>query len=532
MGRLSAIGVCRLRTLYDISPPIPLRPITVLVGRNSVGKSTFARLFPLLRQSAAEKKRGPILWFGDLVDYGTLSQAVTHGETDLELILEFDDLTDKHRRGGSGPLTITEFDTPFHNGLHIERAVVSMTMAEDATSESTYTKQLKITVAGTTICLRMNSSAQLEHFSVGDTPFSVEPNDTLIEQGRLLPRLIFIRHHSNEPNVLYRTRFSPWRSMATDLIHSALHRNTSKKTAAKIASQIPVADPDEIRQIIKRLDGPPTWNNTREILARNDDFIGKLVCRLIAANIEILLEMLDDTAGRSALGVRYLKPLRATAERYYRRADLSVSEIDPDGHNLPMFLDSLSKNELSRFRRWLNDNLNVDVEPNREGAQVVIMAKTPNDSRQSNVADMGFGISQVLPIAAQLWLSSNRVRSRSSPTSFVVVEQPELHLHPAFQATLGSVIAAVACPKNRDDARNAPMHYTIPPRIVVETHSPHLVNRLGHLIEEGHLKPDDVSIVLFEANESRVGTSTARLSKFDEQGVLLDWPFGFFEPDI
>ena len=68
MARLSAIGVRRLRTLYDLGTPVPLTPLTVLIGRNSAGKSTFARLLPLLRQSAERKKRGPILWFDDLVD--------------------------------------------------------------------------------------------------------------------------------------------------------------------------------------------------------------------------------------------------------------------------------------------------------------------------------------------------------------------------------------------------------------------------------------------------------------------------------
>ena len=88
MTQLTALGIKRLRSLYDLSPPLELRPITILLGKNSAGKSSFARLFPLLRQSVERRKQSPILWFGDLVDYGSLTQAITRGSNDLELILK------------------------------------------------------------------------------------------------------------------------------------------------------------------------------------------------------------------------------------------------------------------------------------------------------------------------------------------------------------------------------------------------------------------------------------------------------------
>ena len=204
-----------------------------------------------------------------------------------------------------------------------------------------------------------------------------------------------------------------------------------------------------------------------------------------------------------------------------------MSEIDPEGRNLAVFLDALAPHQLASFRAWLQSNFDLDVEPRREGAQVVLLAKGPNDSGASNVADMGFGLSQVLPIAAQLWASSTpyMARTGSSKTSFIVIEQPELHLHPAFQAKLADVFAGVVRSK---DASSIGLEGL---GIVVETHSQHIVNRLGLLIEQGRLAAEDVSVVLFEADESTPGTSTARVCKFDSAGVLEDWPFGFFEPD-
>lgn len=75
MLSLTAIRSINLRSISD-STFIELKPITILVGRNSSGKSTFARLLPLLRQSAEAVTRSPLLWFGRFVDFGTISDAI------------------------------------------------------------------------------------------------------------------------------------------------------------------------------------------------------------------------------------------------------------------------------------------------------------------------------------------------------------------------------------------------------------------------------------------------------------------------
>jgi hypothetical protein len=433
MSRLSAIGVRRLRTLYDLGEPVPLTPITVLIGRNSAGKSTFARLLPLLRQSAERKKRGPILWFDDdLVDFGTLSQAVTRGESDLELVLKLDDLDDK--RKVARPAYWGDAQIP--NPLQIKNAVVSMTLASEADSGATYAKELKVEIVGSTILIQMKSAIEIESISIDSEsiPWRREDVRIRLEQGSLLPRIRFLDRRKIENRDLWLLARSPWRMAVGDYIRQHVHQNTSRGTTNSIAARIPVASVQEVLDAIESIDGPPSWHSVRAVARTSPAFIKQIISKLLLANLDAILERLDEALSEAARGVRYLKPLRATAERYYRRVDLAVSEIDPEGRNLPMFLDSLSPLQLSNFRVWLKENLDIDVEPRREGAQVVLLAQAPNDSGKSNVADMGFGISQVLPIAAQLWASSNFVRLGFEPTSFVVIEQPELHLHPAFQA--------------------------------------------------------------------------------------------------
>jgi hypothetical protein len=507
--------------------PIQLKPITVLIGRNSAGKSTFARLFPLLRQSAERKKRSPILWFDEeLVDFGTFSQAITRGESDIELILDLENLEDGRVR--SRQTLLGDASNP--NVIALKKAKVSMTLAEERESGATYAKEVRLDIAGTNVRLCMDAARWLQSLEIGTTRITWQPEKTRIkiEQGALLPRLRFIERPKAEKELWYVSR-NPWRNYVNDYIHKYVHQNTSRGTTARIAAQIPLASGPEISAALKTIDGPPSWKSVRG--ATGTQFLKRLLENLIAANIDTLLEKLDDAASEAARGVRYLKPLRATAERYYRRVDLAVSEIDPEGRNLPMFLDSLNQLQLQSFRAWLQSNLDMDVEPQREGAQVLVMARAPGDTCASNVADMGFGVSQVLPIAAQLWasLQASRLSSSFPLSSFVVVEQPELHLHPAFQAKLADLFAGAVKNESNQVGRGANMP---PPKIIVETHSQHIVNRLGLLVEAGRLQPEDVSIVLFEANETKPGTSKTRVSTFDAGGVLQNWPFGFFEPDL
>ena len=81
---MDKIRIQNLRALKD-TQEIELRPLTLLVGANSTGKSTFLRTFPLLRQGLLVNKQGPILWYGSEVDFGSFQNAVTHGNDSMSL---------------------------------------------------------------------------------------------------------------------------------------------------------------------------------------------------------------------------------------------------------------------------------------------------------------------------------------------------------------------------------------------------------------------------------------------------------------
>ena len=78
------IQIKNFRSLKDTGMQT-LSPITLLVGENSSGKSTFLRAFPLLKQSISKRTSGPILWAGDVddyVDFGSFEETVTNDKSD------------------------------------------------------------------------------------------------------------------------------------------------------------------------------------------------------------------------------------------------------------------------------------------------------------------------------------------------------------------------------------------------------------------------------------------------------------------
>ena len=88
---MKSICVKNVKTLENTGI-ISLSPVTLLVGKNSSGKSTFLRTFPLIKQSIRKSTDGPLLWAGDVddyVDFGSFSETITNGNSDKTIDFQF-----------------------------------------------------------------------------------------------------------------------------------------------------------------------------------------------------------------------------------------------------------------------------------------------------------------------------------------------------------------------------------------------------------------------------------------------------------
>lgn len=120
-----------------------------------------------------------------------------------------------------------------------------------------------------------------------------------------------------------------------------------------------------------------------------------------------------------------------------------------------------------------------------------------------SVADVGFGVSQSLPVLIGL--------IEAEPGQLVYVEQPEIHLHPRAQKGMADLIAA----RVRDGVQ-----------VIVETHSDILLTRLQHAVAIGTLRPDQVIAHWFQ-RDPKTGQSTVTSQTPDEAGALGEWPVDF-----
>jgi predicted ATPase len=121
---------------------------------------------------------------------------------------------------------------------------------------------------------------------------------------------------------------------------------------------------------------------------------------------------------------------------------------------------------------------------------------------------VGVGVSQILPILVMGLLASSG--------TLLLVEQPELHLHPKVQALLGDFFVGLAkCGK----------------QCLIETHSENLVSQLRyHIVQAGGMEKSDCMIYFVDQDE--LGSAKFEPVEISAQGNILNWPDGFFDETI
>ncbi|WP_282858229.1 AAA family ATPase [Pseudoclavibacter helvolus] len=207
--------------------------------------------------------------------------------------------------------------------------------------------------------------------------------------------------------------------------------------------------------------------------------------------------------------ILYLGPLRSLAQRTYRLAPESPTEIGEIGEFAPEMLFRLrDSGELDGVNHWLG-NLGYGElkfeKLNDEYFQVLLESK---DGGSVNIADTGVGLSQVIPLLVQATLAK--------PGSTMIAQQPEIHLNPAQQ----SVVTDFLIERANEGVRT-----------IVESHSEHILLRLRRRIAEGTIKASDVAIYFVEGER---GTTNLRPITIGPRGELSrdDWPRGFFEDQL
>ena len=207
----------------------------------------------------------------------------------------------------------------------------------------------------------------------------------------------------------------------------------------------------------------------------------------------------------------YLGPLRQYPKRYYQWTGERRSQVvEPDGADAMAALISAARDNESLqedVTNWLKrlglvDDFSIKSTDARERFYEVTVKI---GDAESALMDVGFGVSQVLPVIAMLL---------SVPTgSIVLLEQPELHLHPNAQSALADLMLHAA------EKRGL--------QLIVESHSEHLLRRLQRRIaevEQTFARPENIKMYFCAPSERG---STICQVEVDKYGQIANWPPNF-----
>lgn len=132
---------------------------------------------------------------------------------------------------------------------------------------------------------------------------------------------------------------------------------------------------------------------------------------------------------------------------------------------------------------------------------------------QVKLTDVGFGISQVLPVIVECF--------STPPRSIVIFEQPEIHLHPKVQSDLADVF--VDAIHAREDGQERHVQF------IIESHSEHFLRRLQRRIAEEALKPEDAALYFVHTDAAEARIEALDVDSF---GNIKNWPENFFGDEM
>ena len=510
---------------------IPIRPLTLIFGANSSGKSSIFQSLLLLKQTLGEAKNPntALLPNGSFVHLGTYRDFVHRHETERDF--EFGAQFDLEGTNGLPPLakeiiesvgaTKAGLTVQFSGGPYLRH--VGLAIGELRQAIISYCRH------------RRTYPPRRTH---PPTPKHPHERFSYSEEMEIKPELEFWRYLYTCTKSYIISRLEAVETQEDDL--SEKLKNYQFEDAIKAirdalpSSQVgyenflPRSHTIPHSLLFQISDNPRTdfilydsiLDNSglyKWVLNDEDEYIYEV-------NLSPFVSHICSSFERNLRDLVYLGPLRSQPERDYEFSGDTTDYVGQSGEYWPSILYKSRKRveqanmDLERlgvkYRLKIDKLQYEDGSPSNRFSPRLVDKDTDIDA---SMRDVGFGISQVLPIVVQSRLSENKT---------LLIEQPEIHLHPAHQAELGDMFIRSA--KERGNT------------LLLETHSEHLLLRIMRRMREtstGKLsegaiavRPEDVMVLFVESDGSQ---SVVREMPLDERGELVKaWPGGFFEEGL
>jgi hypothetical protein len=372
-----------------------------------------------------------------------------------------------------------------------------------------------VELLGVKLSINQTENGKAESVEMNGEPFPI-PNNLTLSGGKFFPHFDFSQKVDSASSAIR------YRNVSPDFIRSICLGRLSAHLRLCLHHRVTAETCNDMAENLRPGDESSIYNQIAAhytISDKRDEAYWRQLKELVIVNLSASLFDLAEIAVLSfSRKVEYMGPARAKAQRYYRRQELAIDDVDHTGENIPMILNGLDEQEFARLTAFCQEYFGFLLDRSLTGGHVSIMIKESETDSPINISDLGFGYSQVLPVIVQAWSAKERGSQRNAQWWYkrrtIVIEQPELHLHPKLQARLADMFAGL-------------INSGLPVNLIIETHSEPLINRIGFLISQKLLKPEQSCINIVSKNSSDQ-TSSIRVSDFDSEGNLINWPYGFF----
>lgn len=421
---------------------LSIKPITIFIGPNNAGKTSVLAPFLLLNQTLASQDPDcALITRGNLIDVGN-----------------YKDYIHKH-----------ELDLPLSFGLCYR--IPNTKEASKKRSKKDSKKDSPFDLGGI--------SVQFQHNNVKD-----------IQLNRFNILNISERIH------IARTRTKTNRfSLSGEIRPSEMHKQERMALLKDVPTNFFFTAPTVIRELPSNMFGNRGFVDAPMISNSFSRYI--FTVSWLYSSLKIFFDPLS-----------YLGPLRAWPQRYYEAMSEHRNAVGLKGEYTaavlkgnPQIFDSLNNwVKTFGFGNTIEVNsLTKDID------NLFNISFVDEQGEKTNIADAGFGVSQLLPLLVQALTIEGE--------SIFIAEQPEIHLNPKLQVSLADLFVYVAKQGKR---------------VVLETHSEHLLLRLRRLIAEDKISSNQVALYFVE-KEGMV--SKIREVPIHNNGYIPNdqWPKDFFQ---
>ncbi len=489
--KMNSFRIKNVKSFVD-SGKIELKPITIFVGKNSCGKSSLLRFPIVLAQTQNSNTESPLRFYGKMIDYGNYEDVICgrrEGKIEFEIHYEIDitNVRDSRHRlifeDNEQNDTGTKRDTWMRVVLNKIAKKISVDEVELYVEEK---------------CLSGFYREEDEYRM--DVNYVYKDGD-LVEE----------RYSINVEHIEFETFFPFYDSRESFSAMAGLALNEDKS---------PV-DAEVGQEMYNNI-----FNNANpfEPADMNAD---ELKIKKIYDAYEYASAIMSHIYRNFMIEARcttYIGPFRENPERVYRDSEAQSLDVGVKGENVSTLLirDFQSKSKLiDGISKWLHSTMGYKLSLKDMGNNLFQIVLINDEEIESNILDVGFGISQILPIVTQIIRTSisdgNRIMGKIVNEQSLYIEQPELHLHPAAQAELADLFVDCVCSKKGQ-------------KLIIETHSEHLIRKLQVLIAESTNDFTNDMIKIYYVDKDEKGVATVSEMKLLENGKFKNtWPSGFFD---